>query len=158
MKDVSTVLKDQVFGQFSDDPFLFLFTLIDPTNAFPPIRLVNNIENIVSRGEIYLAFPMLVSLPIEDGETVPSLKIVISNVTMQFMAMFRTLTNPLQGTIEAVLASRPGLVEIAIPDLELKKIEYNLESITVILALRDMLNLGLPSHNFTPTFYPGLFK
>lgn len=165
MKDISDNLKKELFSQESADPFLFLLTIKDPSNQFPPIYLVNNLEDVIATRDVggvptaitYIAFPMKIALPVGDSESVPVLKVTISNVTMQFMAMFRTLINPMTGTLEAVLASDPNLVEIAVPDLELRQIDYNIQDINITFALKDMLNLGLPSHNFTPTYYPGLF-
>ena len=155
---VSTVLKTELFKQNSDDPFLFLLTLEDPKGSFPPVYLVNNLEDIISRGNTYLAFPMAIALPVNDGETVPALEITLTNVTLEFMEILRAITTPLKGTVEAVLASRPALVELSIKDLELREIKYDRQTITATFTLKDMLNLGLPKHNFTPTFYPGLFK
>jgi len=57
-------------AQATGEVWLVLLTLSHPTLA-TPIRLVNNNEDVVSRGSTFLAFPFEVELPGEDPDQPP---------------------------------------------------------------------------------------
>ena len=62
----------------SDTPFLLLVEVISKELA-EPICLVRNTENIVWRDKFWTAFPVEIESTSEDGKTIPSINIRISN-------------------------------------------------------------------------------
>ena len=57
-------LKPTIYQTSTDNALLWLLTI---TTSNEIIRLVNNMEDIVSRGNKYTAYPFNISLPVEDG-------------------------------------------------------------------------------------------
>jgi len=145
----------QLFLQESSDPFLMLLTLSHP--SYPTIRLVNNNEDIVSRTNTFTALAMKIVLPTDDGESIPKMQIVLDNVPLELMDELRSTTTPANVTIEAVLASRPDIVEILITDLLLSNISYDNRKITATLGLNDFFNQRIPGEIYSPQLYPGMF-
>ena len=145
----------QLFLQESSDPFLMLLTLSHP--SYPTIRLVNNNEDIVSRTNTFTALAMKIALPADDGESIPKMQIVLDNVPLELMDEFRSTTTPANVVIEAILRSRPDVVEISITDLLLSNIQYDNRRITCSLALNDFFNQRIPGELYSPQLYPGMF-
>jgi len=145
----------QFFLQESSDPFLLLITLSHP--QFPTIRLVNNNEDVISRGNTFTALAMRITLQTNDGESIPQISIVLDNVPIELMDELRSTTTPANVLVEAILKSLPDVVEISIGDLLLSKINYSNRQITATLVLNDLFNQRIPGELYSPQFYPGMF-
>lgn len=154
--DLNPELIEQLYGQVSDDPFLTLFTFSHP--AFTSdITLVNNSSDVVSRGTTFTAFPVKVTLPNDDNETVREVNITLSNVGLDFINEFRSVTTQIECKLEMVLFSDPDVVQYILEDLKLTGIQYNAQYIQAKLIMDDFLSVGLTSERYTPDSYPGLF-
>lgn len=154
--NLSQELLAQLFGQESDDPFLTLITLNHPDFG-DPIYLVNDTQNLVSRGKTYQAFPMRITLPVDDGETARQVAIEFDNVSLELMNIFRQVTTPIPVTLEMVLASLPDEVQYQISELKIGNIQYNAQVISAKLFMDDFMSVALTSEAYTPSNYPGLF-
>lgn len=153
---LSPELIAQLYTQESNDPFLTLITLTHDS-LVTPIRLVNNSENIISRGETFQAFPVRIRLPVDDGESIREVKMEFDNVSLQLMDLVRTATSNIRVKIEMVLASIPDAVQIDLDELALGNISYNSQRISASLLMDGLLNTELTSERYTPSVYPGLF-
>lgn len=145
-----------MFAQQSEDPFLVLLTLSHP--SFPSsIYLVNNTENIVSNGNTFLAFPMKIVLPRDDGETTREVNIEFDNVSLELIDELRTVTDFIDVKLEMVLASDPDFVQMSIEELKIQSVSYNKSRVSARLFMDSFLNTELTSEKYSPTNYPGLF-
>jgi len=153
--NLSPELLAQIFYQESDDPFLTLVTLSHAN--FSPVRLVNNSENIVSRGETFLAFPFKIRLPMDDGESVREVNLEMDNVSLELIDEIRTATTPVDVKIEMILASMPNEVQIALEELKIQSVSYNKNKITARLFMDSFLSTAMNAETYTPTNYPALF-
>lgn len=145
----------QMFGQVSDDPFLMFVTISHP--EFPTIYLVNNTVDQVSRGQVYTAFPMEVTLPTDDGETNREVKISFDNVSLELLDELRSVITPMDVKIEMVLASDLDTIQLSLEELKLRRVTYDKQRISAILYMDSFLNVELTSEKYTPTSYPALF-
>ena len=157
MRQLSTALLNQIFSQNSDDPFLMLLTL-EHASFDSTIHLVNNQENITSRGTEYMAFPMKITMPVDDGDTTRQVMVEFDNVSQDLIDEFRSVTDHIDVTLEMVLASNPDFVEIELGELKLQDVTYNKSTIQARLFMDDFLNTGLSSERYTPTNFPGIFS
>lgn len=153
---LSPELLAEIFGQSSDDPFLMLVEVNHPTFS-APVRLVNNTQDIVSRGETYISFPMEVTLPVDDGESAREVSIQFDNVSLELMDELRTITSPADVVVEMVLASNPDDVQISLEELKMGSIDYNKQRVRANLYLDNFLNTEMTSEKYVPSKYPGLF-
>jgi len=156
MRNLSNALLAEIYGQQSSVPFLLLLTIEHPTSG--SIRLVNNTADITSRGNVFSAFPMKITLPTDDGKTEKEVSLELDNVSLELISELRTVTSPMPATIEAVLSNDPDSVEIELGELKIGDISYDSKKISARLYLDDFLNTGLSSEKYTPTLYPGLFS
>lgn len=152
---ISQELKEQLFGQESNDPFLMLVTL--ESDDFDTLHFVNNTEDIVSRGNTFIAFPMQIVLPTDDGNTVREVSISFDNTNLEIMNQIRSTINPISCKVEAVLYSDPDTVQYSIEELKIRDIAYNATSLEGRLYLDDFLNTEITSERYTPSLYPGVY-
>jgi hypothetical protein len=137
--------------------FLFLLTFTNP-KFNQPVRLVNNLSNIVSRGETYFAFPMEIVLPPDDGDTLPSVVINCSNVSLQLIDEIRSVNGMMDLKLELILANTANYIEASIENMRVAQIQYDKDSIQMTCTVDDLLNQAFPADKFTPGQWPGLFK
>lgn len=152
---ISPELLAQLYYQESDDPFLILVTLSHP--SFTTIRLVNNSENIISRGNVFQAFPMKIRLPVDDGESNREAQIEFDNVSLEILNEIREVTTYIDVKIELVLASIPDDVQISFEELKIQSVSYDKQKVSARLFLDNFLNTALPSERYGATNFQGIF-
>lgn len=137
--------------------FLFLLTF-NHQSFSQPIRLVNNLENIVSRGHDYLAFPLELTLPPDDGDSLPTIQISCENATLELVDEVRSITGPMSLKIEFIMASSPDVVEFSIEDMRVAQVEYDKQNLKMTCTVDDLLNTSFPKERYLPSNFGGLFK
>lgn len=155
MQSLSQELRSQLYGQTSDDPFLMLVTM--KHESFDTLRFVNDAVDIESRGNTFVAFPIKITLPTDDGEAKREVKMSLDNVSLELIDELRSVVTPISAKIEMVLASQPDVVQMEVVDLLLRNITYNRQTISATLHLDDFLNTEMASERYTPTTFPGIF-
>jgi len=145
----------QLYAQTSEDPYLMLVTLSHP--SFTTLKLVSNTVDIVSRGDTYIAFPMRITLPVDDGETAREVAMEFDNVSQELIDEIRSVTTPIDVLVEMILASDPDTVVVSYGDLSIRNISYNKSRISARLFMDDFLNVAMTSEKYTPQNFPGLF-
>lgn len=156
MNQLTPELIAQLYAQESGDPFLTLITL-EHESFDGPVRLVNNSVDIVSRENTYMAFPIKIRFPIDDGETMKDFTLELDNVSLELVDILRAVTTQIDVTIEMILASMPDEVQISIEELKMAGITYNRQRISAKVILDNFLNTELTSERYTPKNFPGLF-
>lgn len=154
--ELSPELLAQIFSQESNDPYLTLATFSHPSFA-EDFTIVNNTEDIVSRGITFSAFPFKMRLPVDDGETVRTFALEMDNVSLDFLKQIRSVISPISVKLEMILASMPDEVQVSQEDLEIQSTTYNDSKISANLILDNFLNTELSSERYGPTNFPGIF-
>ena len=135
----------------SDTPFLLLVEVISKELA-EPICLVRNTENIVWRDKVWTAFPVEIESTSEDGKTIPSINIRISNcggMIGSYIQQYNGLVDS-EVRIYVVLASN-----LAVPDAEFElafmitEAKYTEQWITFILGASPEMVNRFPRFSYT---------
>ena len=153
---LSPELLAQIFAQQSEDPFLTLVTLSHPSFA-QDIRLVNNSTDIVSRGNTYQAFPILIRLPVDDGETARNFTMDFDNASLELIEEIRSVTTQIKVKLEMILASLPDAVQMEQPERSIITLTYNARSIRANVVLDNFLSVEVTSEKYGPGNFPGIF-
>lgn len=153
---LSPALLAQLFAPQSNDPYLTLVTLSHSSFA-ADICLVNNSEDIVSRGITYSRFPMRIKLPVDDGESGREVTIEFDNVSLELIDELRTVTDSIGVKLELILASIPDDVQSSIEELKIQVINYSRTKISARLILDNFLNTEVTSEIYSPSNFPGIF-
>jgi hypothetical protein len=133
---------------------LFLLTIDDGTQKF---RVVNNNENVTSRGDVFTAYPFHLVLTNDDGERAPEVSVSFDNVSQDLIKILREVHAPIKVTIELIWSDAPDVVEKEISHLRLVSISYTDETINAKLSVIDTLSLRFSGITYSPVTYPGLF-
>jgi len=146
-----------LIDQNTDQVFLWLLTITHEATG-ETHRLVSNIDDIVSRGETYLAFPFEFVLPSDDGESLPEIPIVINYVSDELVALLRKHADGVVVLAEIILASAPDQPEYTIEDLVIKTVTYDAGQVTLTAKVEDLMSQRFPADDFLPRSFPGMFK
>jgi len=122
--------------------FLHLLTI---TAASDVIRVVNNDEPVVSRGQTFDPYPFSLALPVSDGEKQPELLLNIDNVDQRLVRAIRELLTPPTVLFEMVLSVSPDV-----------PISYDAMSIQFRLRPNNILARKFPSSTYSPARYRDL--
>lgn len=153
---LSTAAKTQAFANEGDD-FLLLLT-IDHDDISEPIRVVHNTEDVVSNGETYVAFPFTLTLPTDRDDSPPRAQLVIDNVSREIGETIRTISTPPTVMIQVVQLADPDQVEMEIPSMVLRNVQFDAMTVTGDLELEDLSREPFPARYFTPAEFPGLLQ
>jgi hypothetical protein len=156
MRSLSLAARQAMFAQETTETFLFLLS-ISGVGLTEPLRFVNDAQDLVSRGNTYLAFPFQITLPTEGDDSPPSVVLQIDNVSQQIVAAVRSLVEAPTVTLEVVLASEPDEVEAGPFDFILRAAEYDALVVSGRLQFEDTLSEPYPADSFDPTRFQGLY-
>lgn len=154
-RTISPATLREMFAQETDSVFLVLLTLEHPD--METIRVVNNTEDIVSRGNVYTAFPFDARLPPDVSEQLGTVALTISNVDRRLIDEIRVIEGPIAATMEVITASAPNVVEVGPLEFDMVDSEYNVDSITSTLAYEPILDEPFPAGTFNPQQFPAIF-
>jgi hypothetical protein len=136
-----------------DVAFWFLLTIKANKDT---IRVVNNYEDVVSRGDTFMAYPFALALPADDGEAMPELMLNIDNVDQRLVKAIRELLEPPDVTFEMVLSSAPDTVERTIDFLRADFVSYDAMGIQMRLRPNSIMGRNFPTSRYLPGRYPDL--
>lgn len=154
---LSTAGKASIFAASTAEVWLHLLT-IDHADLASPIRLVDNTESIVSRGDSYLPFAFRPQIPAEVDGQLPKIELLIDGVDQTIITALEALQTPPTITLEVVMAGTPDTVERGPWYFTLRSIDYNTLTIRSELTYEALTAEPFPYRRFTPTDCPGLFN
>ena len=122
-----------------------------------PIRVVQNNENITSRGNVYAGYPFEIDLPAESTEISRSVKLEIDAVDQQIIQAVRQAGERADVRMEVVLSSTPDIVEAGPFDFKLRSVQFDHQTVTGDLVFSEIETRKSPAHSFTSHLFPDLF-
>ena len=155
MRTLSSTAIASAHAQETGEVWLVLLT-ISHSSLPAPIRVVNNNEDITSRGNSYQAFPFDIILPGEDPDGVTKALLRFDNVERTAITAIRGLTSAPAVTIEVILASDPDVVEISFTGLTVKSVNFDAVQIEGELHFESLWTEPI-TYTMTPSRLPGLF-
>jgi hypothetical protein len=155
MRSLTTTATTSIHAQETGEVWLVLLTIAHSTLA-TPIRVVNNNEDITSRGNLYQAFPFEIVMPGQDPDSLPKAMLRFDNVDRTAIATVRSIDSAPTVTIEVILASQPDTVEISFPNLTLRNVKYDASVIEGELLFENLFSEPI-TYSMTPSRFPGLF-
>lgn len=138
------------------DPFLVLLTIeVDSPGDW--IYIVNNTENIVSRGVTYVGCPFEIALPDINDHTSSDATLTVDNVDPRIWQGIRMLNSAPNTVLEVILASQPDDVMLRTEGLRLREAAATSQSIVGKLVPDTVWQMGFPAHDFDPSQNSGIF-
>lgn len=131
---------------------------IDHADMAAPVRLVDDLVDIVSRGDTYTAFPFEAALPVDTDGEVPQLEITCDAVTRELIVEIRSIATPATMTLEVVAADSPDDVEAGPYVFDVVSAQYDATEITLRLTYEPLTVEPFPALIFNPHDFPLLFQ
>ena len=143
----------------NEEALLWLLTFRDYKNSVE-LRAVNNLEPIVSRGEVYEPFPFEVKLSPDDGEKVQNISIVFPNVGRELSKLIREFPSDLKplATLELVLTANPDQIEKTIDFMSIASASYNAQTCTLTMASHSIFARKTCLGTYNQAEFPGIFR
>lgn len=154
---LSNTGKASLFAASTAEVWLHLLT-IEHDDLQSPVRLVDNTEAIVSRGNTYTPFGFRPQIPAEVDGALPKIEIQIDAVDQTIIAQLEELQTPPTITLEVIMASSPDTVERGPWHFTIRSVNYNALTIRSELTYEALTAEPFPYRRFTPTEFPGLFN
>lgn len=152
---LSTNAQEQIRSREKAQAVLLLLTISPPAHSV--VRLVDNLEDITSNGNVFKAFPFKIDLSADDGQTLQTVRLLIDNVSLEMVDWMRGVTDPIPVTIQTIFSGTPDTIEQQISDLVIREVKYNATTITATLFADDDLNQIVPSDTYNSNNFAGLF-
>ena len=131
---------------------------IDHEALTQPVRVVNDMTDVTSNGDLYIAYPFKCVLPDDYENQLPKAQIVIDNVGRDLMYWIETTGGGQNSscTFKQILRSAPDLIEWQVT-MNLYNVQVTMESVTAELGFENLFNKPAISRRYRPDTAPGLF-
>jgi hypothetical protein len=137
-------------AQNTDAVFLECLTISHPSLS-PPIRLVNDRQDLTRTAGTFVAFPFEARLHARSDDMDASAEIVADNVDQRIIEALRGLSHGATVRYEVVLAGSPNNVEQGPFDFEIKGFSANVSTVSLKISFAlDFLNEAFPKDYFAP--------
>jgi len=140
----------------SDAPFL-IFVEVNCKELEEHIRLVRNTDDVAWRGESWTRFPINIDSSSEDGKTIPSLNLKISNcggIVQQYLQQYNGLADSeikIYVALASNLSSSDAEFEL---DFLITSTKYDEQWITFVLGASSELVNRFPANKYIADFCP----
>lgn len=157
---LSTLFKTMGNAQETGEVLLALVTIDSPSIIGGPLRIVQDLQNITSNGNVYTAFPFEIRLAGDSDDGPAKIMLTVDNIDRTMAAAIKGIppSTPPTVKVEIVIASQPDVVEISMPNLLLKNVTGDAFRIDGELWMDEEDLMPFPEGSFTPPNFPGLFK
>lgn len=145
------------FVQATSSEIVFLCLLTFSLPNHDSLRVVNNTEDVVSRGNTFTAFPFAITLPNDDSDRLPTVQLRISNVAGEIMEYIRSLPQAPTVLLELVTSVDYNFVEKAVGYLKMESVTYDAMEVSGSLTLDNILSRRLTASDYDPVQFPALF-
>jgi len=148
-------LNNNVNRMHGEVAYFFLMTITDPESS-TILRVVNNLEDVTSRGEVYTAFPFEITLPPDAGTAPAGVKVTTVNVGAELMQILRGTLDPPRVKLELILSNDTDVVEKTIDFMVLRNLEYDIESVSFELTSSSIFARKTCTGIYSQNEFPGL--
>lgn len=159
-RPLSSLMQRIVRAQETDEVFVALITIEHPSIIGGALRLVQDLQDLISNGHTYTMFPFRLILPEDADEGVAEVMLSIDNVSQEVYATIKAIApqSPPTISIDLVLRSQPDVVEFSLPLLTLREVSADMLVIEGTLRGDEEDLNEFPRDSFTPQTTPGLFS
>ena len=145
-----------------ESPNLVFLALLELNHSTGNVRIVNDqvpLRPVIAEPP-YQPFPFRVTLPTDDGESMPVLNVTVMNVDQRVSIFARRIAGnavPATCTLAIVDHANPNVKLLEYPDFEIHSLEYSTTELSFELHSHSSLNEFFGAYRFTPGSFPSLF-
>jgi hypothetical protein len=156
-RNYSAHFRSRINATAADEAPLILLEIAHPTLA-TPIRVVNDTQDLVSNGNLYVGVAFAIWLPDDIEGQMPRARLAIDNVGRELVEPIENSGGAQGATVRVmqVLRSQPDVIEWE-ATLDMRNVEMTQAQITGELGYEDILNRPAIAMRYDPASSPGLF-
>lgn len=157
MRTYTSAARQNLLATSADEPFLILLEITHSALA-TPIRVVNDVQDIVVGGNNFIAMPFRVTLPDDVKGQIPQATLEVDNIGRE-LTQWLEVSGGGQGAkckIMQVMRSDTSTIEFSIT-LDLTNLSITNEIVSGQLGFVNTLGQVSTTVTFTPTTAPGLW-
>ena len=144
---IQSPLIQSAFQAETGDVWLILLT-IEHEDMLDDIRIVNNTQDIASRGLLFVRYAFGFDFPVDAEDKPPIARLRIDNVDRRLVEAVRSISTAPYITVELVRAADPDTVEQTLAGFRLRDISWDVSQITGRLVLDDLQTEPYPAGQF----------
>lgn len=159
-ENISEDALEGVMQESTGKIYLVLMTIEQDDMPVNPLRLVNNSEDIVSRGNTYKGIGFRFIFPGDGSIEQPRGQLEVDNTDQSITDALDSISTPAEVTVEVVLYNPNGEsddVVQSISGLKSRTFTNDLVSLRAPLLFDDTFGQRIPADVYDPTQNPGLF-
>lgn len=141
----------------ADEPMLMLLEITHVDLAVP-IRVVNDVQNIMVLGNDYVACPFQISLADDEDQQVPTARVSVDNIGRE-LTQWLEFSRGGKGAklrVMAVMPSTPNILELD-ATMDLSGLSINNETVDGQLGYKNSMMQPAVAVRYDPFTSPGLF-
>lgn len=144
-------------AQTTNEVFISLIE-INHEDLQQPIYMCDDSQDTVSNGNTYISFPFTFTLPNDESEQEPQVKLVLPNVDRRMIEMIRSISGGPTVKMSVVTASDPDDLAFGPVLLKATSAPYTAETIQLSLNFDAYSGEPLPHLTQSPQYFPSMFK
>lgn len=131
---------------------------IDHPELSQPVRVVNDMTDVTSNGDIYIAFPFRCVLPDDFENQLPKARLSIDNVSKDLMYWIEATGGGQGSTVKfkQIMRSNPDLIEWEIA-MNLYNVNVTMQEISAELGFENLFGKPAVTFKYRPENSPGLW-
>jgi hypothetical protein len=153
-------------AQSTSKVWLFLLKLYHADWLVAPTAfwLVNNSANVTGpAGQVYTAYPFIITLPQDRDDRPPEVTLSIDNVGSYGRSIYTKIAgmadpSPIQADLSIVLSDTPSTIEAGPYSFRIPTLTMDELTITASLTYESLFDEAFPAHVMSPHYFPGLFR
>lgn len=157
MRQFSENARENLLAVSADQPFLVLLEITHADLA-QPIRVVDDVQNVTSNGNEFIALPFRVTLPDDISGQIPQATLEVDNVGRELTTWLEISRGGQNAKcrVMQILRSDPDVIELDIT-LDLTQMVINNQTVQAKIGFVNVLGQTSTLTTFTPTTAPGLW-
>lgn len=157
-RNLSQAGRRNVLATSADEPLLAMVEITHADLGDTPIRVINDTQPLVSRGQTFLACPFDVTLPDDVDGQIPQARLEVDNVGRE-LTQWLEVSRGGQGArcrLMFVLRSDPDVYEVDLT-MDLTGLKITNLRASGVLGFKHTLGQRSVAKTFTPATAPGLW-
>ena len=155
-RDYSDNVLDSLTSEETGEVYTTLVTVKDNEGSVLA-RFTDDSVDTIYAGNNFVAYPFALTLPDNQEGQETSAQLTLTNVDRQLIEAVRASTGHLYVTLRVVLASDTSIVMVHYPDMEMRRLNYNTDTLSGELTYESFLNEPYPKDLMVARHFPGLF-
>jgi hypothetical protein len=163
---ISDAMKEAIFAGSTGESWCALVT-ITHDDLPAPIRITDGpvddfgdgLWGVTSNGDDFYFIPFELTLPTEDEERLPTVRLSIDNITREILSAIRdtSVTSAPDVVIQTVMASAPDDVQQELGGLKIRNVRANAKTVDLDLSFERLDLEEFPYGTYNEAEFPGLF-